>query len=305
MKIENSSKWGFYCPTSAALFNTANLPAVKSLEILEMNPYQESESFELIEINLVAKRLVKMGKEMLAISPHPSSNTLVGIPGSALNGLQVLAARIEDRSTSRDIESLAETSQQEVDLAKELSDMLTPVVEKIVSNEISAEEVMEAIHSHPSPMKARKFLHTLLTSDGATMLGDRVLTVATNEVLDSKVILKGHGSIKIQLDPINIFRDDRLVEGRLIDLLEATSLFLPENLGRAQLKLTVRDVSDMRLLSEASAYRVKVELQVALDVILSANKIQYSGEVVRILKKDHLRKALDTAKEREDRSLFE
>lgn len=259
----------------------------------------------LISVPAVIHQLQTISRQLTDISQHPSDQRMVAIEAQQLADITLLLVRTTPRQTRIDSSTVEEQANTEMAETQRLIRRMQPLVQGIAEGTQSAEELMELIHTDPSPARAKRVLHSLATGTAAIMSDHESLTAPKDSLPSSSLTVEGRRVHELLIDIIVVNRDTRVIEVRLRKTLAPSTLFEGEQFGRQSIRLKVPGAEDFFLLAQAASVGLKVALQAQINVVLTAKGVSYQGTVLQVCDPAGVVTALQQAFRIHQQELFE
>ncbi len=303
MQSEICPSFGLICRTTFADLHIPHEKIVVPLDIYMTKTLSISNPPKLVPIAMCIELLKRAEQSLKLLKTHPSDATLIGIPAVQFEGLEVSMARTERKQKDLIEDDLIAQAEAEADATRSALLRLSPVVNKARNNDLSAEELLTALHAEPDQKIAReRFLSQ--RAEPLTLRDEtEVLARASSSPLPksyragSAYQLKGRVT---SADFTSFAVCFVLLDGALPD-----SLFTAKDSGQRTVLVQSNDFEDLKLMSLCMTYSVDVVLELALLVNIGGAGLAYSGTAIRVMDQVIVKAAIEKAMYEEGSGLFD
>lgn len=285
MKIQECPRIGKHCITMRAVLDSSNCLTVAFPSLINKMPINLPSTEKLVEltpISTVVDLLLNAEKTLTAMHSHPVDMAVVGVETSGLSQLQLVVARKEEKQKRTDEANVAETAEQEIKLAREMSARIKPLASDIKQNTATAEEAMTVLLHENNPAHARKMLLALMQSNTTMIQNLEVLTPSHEESTGGVRVVKGKKPHRIRVDILSIDRAKSSCTARVIKLESESEIFKPTDVGVQVIQLSAFDQDSFFILCQCAALGMTLSVTVSVDISISSKCFQYRASLVSI-----------------------
>ncbi len=257
---------------------------------------------EVVRLKDAVESLIAAERTLRDLSSHPRDMSAVVVSAESLRKLDLMLVRIPSRQKNLGDDELSKIK-EEAAISVELSKKIKPLVKRISSEEISADELYQAITNDPNPDLARRLL-VGATKSQSTVIYDNDILIPSAEEVVGKIALPSKQVHHMRIKVMQLDCERQTVVGKLMQLNESSSIFSPADLGIRSFPVRVPDNNNFFLLSQASALGSPVDVALVIELSVAYRGYSYSGNLISIKDAPKLALKLQSSMNERTNTLF-
>lgn len=288
MNVLDCPRIGRHCITMHATLNSFDSRPVTAESIIMKTFIDTPNALHLTPLSAVLELLTSTEKSLGALHNHPVDLTSVGVETASLAQLQLVVIRKEERQRRIDAPDVTHAATEEIDIARQISARVKPLVESIRQHVTSSESVMKVLLDERNPTHARQVLLAHLRSPATVLLDSEILTNGAADDSTGSSSFKGEKSHELMVDVLSTDREKSMLVVRLLKVESACELFKNNDVGVQTMQLSVHDQDSFFILCQCAALGLPVGVTVSVDVGITTRSFQYRATLLSIKAKSSL-----------------
>ena len=249
-------------------------------EILVFEPIFLPPEARLIPFKAAISALSAAADKLRRGRVHPKDATLVGFPVDVIANLELVLARTNrpQRDLIEDV-NIEMSTKSETQVSRAALARLEPIAQRARRNELSAEDLLEALRSENDFNTARD-QYLMLDAPRVAIFDDDGPVIERHAV----ALPRDYKSRFVHTIAAEVQSIDAASMTARLTVIEADSsdqLFTEDELGRRLMPVRVPDEADFLRLSLCLAFKLAPQLELSVTVSLSGSGIAYSATLVR------------------------